>query len=97
MGLRIVERQRPAMGRDVANETFTDPEPGAVHRRGIEALGGEQFQHLAGTQQVDGTDLGHHLVGNQAHDFGQRILDGTGTRHRVPEPLEEHSRSGRWS
>jgi hypothetical protein len=97
MGLRVVERQRPAVGRDVADETLADPEAGTVHRRGIEALRREQFQHLAGAQQVDRADLGHHLVGDQAHDLGERVLDGTRTRHRVPEPLEEHSRSGRWS
>ena len=97
VGLRVVQRQRPAVGGDVADQTLADPEPGAMHRRGVEALGGKQFQHLAGAQQVDRADLGHHLVGDQAHDLGQRVLDGTGTRHRVPEPLEEHSRSGRWS
>ena len=97
MALRVGERQRPGVGGDVADQALADPQAGAVHGRGIEALGGEQLQHLAGAQQVDRADLGHHLVGDQAHDLAQRLLDGVGTRHRVPEPLEEHSRSGQRS
>ena len=97
MALRVGQRQRPVMGGDVADQALADPQARAVHGRGIEALGGEQFQHFAGPQQVDRADLGHHLVGDQAHDLAQRVLDGLGTRHRVPEPLEEHSRSGQRS
>ena len=95
--LRIVERQRPPMGGDVAHQALADPEARAVDGRGVEALRGEQFQHLAGAQQVDRADLRHHLVGDQSHDLAQRHFDGLGTRHRVPEPLEEHSRSGQGS
>ena len=87
MALRVVERQRPGVGRDVADQALADPQARAVHGRRIEALGGEQLEHLAGAQQVDRADLGHHLVGDQAHDLAQRVLDGVGTRHRVPEPL----------
>jgi hypothetical protein len=97
MVLRIVERQRTAVGGDVADQALTDPQSRAVDGRGVEALGREQFQHFARPQQVDRADLGHHLVGDQAHDFAQRDFDGLGTRHRVPEPLEEHSRSGQGS
>ena len=87
MALRVVERQRPGVGGDVADQALADPQARAVHGRRIEALGGEQLQHFAGPQQVDRADLGHHLVGDQAHDLAQRVLDGVGTRHRVPEPL----------
>ena len=97
MGLRVVERQRPGMRGDVADQALADPQAGAMHGRGIEALGGEQLEHLAGAQQVDRAHLGHHLVGDQAHDFAQGFLGRTTTRHRVPEPLEEHSRSGQGS
>ena len=87
MALRVGQRQRPVMGGDVADQALADPQARAVHGRGIEALGGEQFEHFAGAQQVDRADLGNHLVGDQAHDLAQRVLDGVGTRHRVPEPL----------
>ena len=73
------------------------PAGACVHGRGIEALGGEQLEHLAGAQQVDRAHLGHHLVGDQAHDLAQGFLGRATTRHRVPEPLEEHSRSGQGS
>src|SRR5262249_31055529 len=53
--------------------------------------------YLAGAQQVDRADLGDHLVGDQAHDLAQGFLGRATTRHRVPEPLEEHSRSGQGS
>ena len=66
---------------------LADAQPRAMHGRGIEALGGEQLQHLAGPQQVDRADLGHHLVGDKTHDLAQRFLRGAATRHRVPEPL----------
>ena len=97
MMLGIVERQRPAMGGDVADQTLADPQARGMDGRRVEALGCEQFQHLARPQQVDRADLGHHFVGDQAHDLAQRHFDGLGTRHRVPEPLEEHSRSGQGS
>ena len=97
MALRVVERERPGVGGDVADQALADPQAGAVHGRGIEALGGEQLEHLAGAQQVDRADLGHHLVGDQAHDLAQGFLGRAATRHRVPEPLEEHSRSGQGS
>lgn len=97
MVLGIVERQRPAVRRDVADQALADPEPRAMHGRGVEALGREQFQHFARAQQIDRADLGDHLVGDQTHDLAQRHFDGLGTRHRVPEPLEEHSRSGQGS
>jgi hypothetical protein len=35
MGLRIVERQRPAVGGYVAHQTFADPQARAMHRVGI--------------------------------------------------------------
>ena len=72
MALRVGERQRPGVGGDVADQALADPQARAVHGRGIEALGGEQLEHLAGAQQVDRADLGHHLVGDQAHDLAQR-------------------------
>ena len=97
MVLRIVERQRTAVGSNVADQTLADPQPGTMDGRGVEALGCEQFQHFAGPQQVDRADLRHHFVRDQAHDLAQRHFDGLGTRHRVPEPLEEHSRSGQGS
>ena len=97
MALRVVERQRPGVRGDVADQALADPQARAMHGRGIEALGGEQLEHLAGAQQVDRAHLGHHLVGDQAHDFAQGFLGRTTTRHRVPEPLEEHSRSGQGS
>ena len=97
VGLRVGEGQRPTMGGNVTDQTFAHPEARAMHGRRIKTLGGEQLQHLAGAQQVDGADFGHHLVGNQARNLPERDLDRVGTRHRVPEPLEEHSRSGRRS
>ena len=97
MMLRVVQRQRPAVGRDVADQTLADPQARRVDSRGVQALGCEQLKDFARAQQVDRADLGHHLVGDQTNDLAQRHFDGLGTRHRVPEPLEEHSRSGQGS
>ena len=97
MALRIVERQRTGVRGDVADQALADPQARAMHGRGIEALGSEQLEDFAGAQQVDRADLGHHLVGDQAHDLAQGFLGRGATRHRVPEPLEEHSRSGQGS
>jgi len=94
MGLRLGQRQRPLMRGNVADQAFADPQPGAMHRRGIEALGGEQLEHLAGPHHVDRADLGHHLGCDHAHDVVEALLRCTRTRHRIPEPLEEHSRPG---
>jgi hypothetical protein len=63
MGLRVVEGERPGVRRDVADQALADPQARAVHGGRIEALGGEQLEHLAGAQQIDRADLGHHLVG----------------------------------
>src|SRR5690349_14871671 len=97
MALRVVERERTAMSSDIAHQALADSQASAVHGRRIEALGCKKLKHLACTQDVDRANLGHHLIGDQAHDLAQRLFGGDATRHRVPEPLEEHSRSGQGS
>ena len=86
MALCVVQRQRSAVRCDIAHQALADAQARAVHRRGIEALGGEQLEDFAGAQQVDRADLGHHLVGDQAHDFAQGFLG------RTPRAIVSRSR-----
>ena len=80
MALRVGERQRPGCGGDVADQALADPQPGAVHRLGLQALGGEQLEHLAGAHDVGRADLGHHVGGDDADDLVEPLLA------RVPPP-----------
>jgi hypothetical protein len=88
MALRIGQCQWPGVRCDVADDALADAQAGAMHGVGIEALGGVELQHLAGAQNIDRADLGHHLAGDEPHDLVEPFLRGTGTRHHIPEPPE---------
>ena len=95
MALRIREAERPRMGRDVADQAFADPEAGAMHGRGIEALRGEEFEPLARAQHVDRAHFCDQVAGDDAHDFVEALLGGARPRHHVAQPFQHQPRAGK--
>ena len=94
MGLRLGQRQRPRMGRDVADQALADAQPRLVHRLGLQALGGEQLQHLAGAHDVGRADLGHHVGGDDGDDLVEPFLRLAAAGHHIAEAAEEQTGSG---
>ncbi len=75
---RVREGHRPALAHDFADQTLALLHPGDVHRRRVQAFGGEQL-HLAGCPaQVDRADFRHHRAGDDAH---HRVQLGLGRVH----------------
>ena len=72
--LRIGKRQRPRGRGDDADQALADAQPGAMHRLGTQALGGEQLEHLAGAHDIGRAHLGDHLGGDDAHDPVEPLL-----------------------
>ena len=91
MGARLRQVQRFAAFGDGPGQPLAHRHPGDMHRRLVEAAGGEQFQHPL-AQEVDGTHLAievlrHELdhpvelflrMGARSHDLAQIAQDGTG-------------------
>ena len=74
MALRVGGVDHLALRGDGADQALADPHPGAVHRLGRQADGGEQLQHLAGAVEVDRADLGHEIGRDQLRDAVQPLL-----------------------
>jgi hypothetical protein len=71
-GVRQVQRTAQAL--DLAHQALARLQPGVVHGVGVEALGGPQLQIVVGAAQIQGTHLGHHRQGDDAHDHVQTRL-----------------------
>ncbi len=94
MGLGVGQGQRPRMGGDVADQALADAQAGLMHGGGQQALGGEQFEHFAGTHHVAGADLRHHVDGDQLDDLVEAFLRGAAARHDVAQAAEQPARDG---
>ena len=59
----------------------------------VEALGGEQFQHLAGAAQIDGADLRHHVGGDDGDQLVQPHLGAGLLRHDFAQAAQKQART----
>ena len=94
MRLRVGQRQRPRGGGDDADQALADAQPGAVHRLGPQALGGEELQHLAGAHDVAGADLRHHVGGDDVDDLVEPLLRRARAGHGVAQPAQQAAGAG---
>ena len=93
VALGIGQGKWSGMSADIAHQAFAHPKTGLMHGGLQQAFGGEQFQHLAGPHDVAGTDLGHHVGGDQLDHFVQAVLGGAAGRHDVPQPAQQPARN----
>jgi hypothetical protein len=78
---------------DQADQTFTLLQTGGMDRVGVQALGGEKFQRLAGAAQIDRADLGHHVGGDDRDQLVQPHLGGGLLRHDLAQAAQQQARS----
>ncbi len=88
MGLGLGQRQRLAAGGDIANKALAHGQPGDVHGRLRQPLGGKQFQHAI-AQQIDGGDLAAEFGGNQPHHLVQLRLRARLGRHHIVQAAKD--------
>ena len=69
MHLRIGQVERMPRGGRKPDQSLAHAQAGAADRVGAQALGGKQFEDVAGPQHVDRADFRHQLGGNQAGDL----------------------------
>ncbi len=89
MVLRVGQGQRPGPGRDHADQALADPQPGVMHRRFLQALGGEQFQQVAGAPDVDRAHLRIQADGELADDPVQALLGRARARHDIADTRQQ--------
>ena len=86
---RVGEIDRLGGFRHQADQALAFAHPRVVDRGAVEALGGEQFQHLAGAAQIDGADFRHHVGGDDADQLVQAHLGGGLLRHDLAQAAQE--------
>ncbi len=95
MRLRVGQVERP---RADAAMVPTRPCPsfscGKVDGFRVQALGGVELEHAVGAQHVERADLGHHVLGDLAHDAVKPLLRLERLRHQLAEPFEQNARAG---
>jgi hypothetical protein len=94
MRLGVGQRQRPAMQRDVADQPLAHPEACLVHRLGLQPLGGEQLEHLAGAHDVGRADFGHHVGGDDLDHLVEPLLRRAAGRHDVTQAAKQQTGGG---
>ena len=95
MRLRVLKGEGQCMGGDFTDQALADPQPRLVYRVLAQALGGEQFEHIAGTAQIDGTDFGDHFESDHPDDLIQAFLRRPRRRHDGSDPAEHAPGHGR--
>lgn len=91
--LRVRQVERAGAGRDGADEALPQTQLRVVHRAGVEALGGVEFQHGVGAQDVERADLRHHVGGDLTHDAVEPRLRLERLRHQFAEPFQQYARA----
>ena len=91
MVLGIGEIERFRLARDQADEAFVLAEHGDVHRLGLQAFGGVQFERAVDAQHIDRADLRNHVGGDQHHDLVEAFLRADRFRHHFAEPAQQHA------
>ena len=93
--LGVGQVQQPGLRGDASDEALADPEPGAVHRVAVEALGGEQLEQLPGAHEVHRAHLGHQVAGDDRNDLVEPLLGRGRRRHDLAQPAQQRARAAR--
>ncbi len=89
VGRRVGQIHRFSGFRHHADQALAFAHPRIMDGGAVEAFGGEQFQHLAGTAQIDGTDFRHHVGSDDADQFVQAHLGGGLLRHDLAQATQQ--------
>ena len=89
VSLGIGQGQRPGAGGNIADQALAQAQSGLVNGRRLQALGGEQLEHVAGTADVNRTHLGHHVAGDDGGELVQPLLRGSGAGHDVAHARQQ--------
>ena len=92
--LRVGEVERPRLRGDEADEAAASHQRGAVHGARLQALRGEELQHVVGPQHIDRADFRDHIGRDQLHDLVEPFLGADRLRHDLAELPQEHARPG---
>ncbi len=95
MGRGVRQADRLGQPGHLADQTLAGPQSGVVDGLRVQALGGEQLQLARGAAQIDGADLGHHGLGDDAHHHVQPILRRTAAGHGFADLAQEVARPPR--
>ena len=95
MRLSVGKIERPGAGRDRADEALSELQLGKVDRTRIETFGGIELEDGIGTQHIERADLGHHVLGDFAHDAVEPLLRLQRFGHELAEPSQQNARAGR--
>ena len=93
MAGRIIETERLCLGGDETHQPFAQTQRGQMHRFGLEALGGEEFERAVVAQHIERADIGPHVLGDEGDDLVETSLRRQGLRHRLAQLPQEHPRA----
>ena len=74
--------------RHAAHEPLAEPQPGLVHRAGLEPLGGAELERVGVAEEVDRADLGAHLLGDEPRDPVEPGLPAAALGHDLAQAPE---------
>ena len=89
MLLGVGQRERLRAFRDQADEAFAPLHRREMDRLAVQALCGEKLKPSVGAQDIDRTDLGHHIGRDMRDDFIQPRLRADRLRHDFAEPAQQ--------
>ena len=92
MRLGIGEVQRFGAGGNRADQPLPHGKPRQMHRGFFKPFAGEQFENIAGAQQVDRAHFRIEPGGNQRHHLVQPRLRAGSLRHDVADLPQKRQR-----
>ena len=91
---RVDDVERLRRLRDAPDQTLADTQARTMHRGRVQAVGGIKLQHGVGPQDIEGGDLRHHVVRDDAHDTVEPMLRLHRRCHGGVQLLDELPRAG---
>ena len=92
MVLRVGQVEREALGRDHADDALAHAQPRAADRLGVQPVRGDEFEDLAGAEDVDGADIGDEFRRHGAHEVGQHRRPRHAVRDQLAQAGEQAAR-----
>jgi hypothetical protein len=93
MVARVRQVERTRARRDRADKALAKAQLRQMHRAGIEAFRGVEFQHRVGAQHIKRAHFGDHVGGDFAHDPVEPLLRLQGFGHDLAQPLQQYARA----
>ena len=91
--LRLGQVDGVRLAGDEADEAFVGAQHGVVHGLAVEAFGRVKLERAVDAQHVDGTDLRHHVGGDQHDDLVEAVLRADRLRHHFAKPAQQYART----